>query len=558
MDTESDGFNAHVGKPLRMVQVGDKQTGWSIPHPAWSGFWTDKLNAYEGPLVFHNAVHDIPWLVVHSDRGRWRPPWERIDDTMTMAHLDDPTRPRGLKALADREVDPRASAGEKALHDGMKAQGWTWGTVPYDFAPYWVYAALDPVLTCHVWDRKKYVTEQFKQSYQIEMAATRIATNMKMHGAYIDVPYTEKAIGALKGYSGEIRAWLKQNFGVTSPMSGGQIGKVVEQHGIPIQFWTDGGAAQFDKDALIFYGINYPDIAPFTETIRAVRQSEKIIGTYLENFLSMRDANDLLHPSLWVNGAVTTRMSCSDPNLQNLIRDDKIVRGAFIPHPGMALISIDANQIEQRLVAHFSGDAGLIEAFLQADATGTDFFSIVASEIFKTPIDKKDPRRQRTKNTMYAKSYGAKVPKMALTAGIPVAQMEEFHAMLIARFPGLDGFMQACIREASQNAHRGKPAIYTPTGRRLLLNKDKIYTSANYKIQGHAAELLKIGANRLDAAGYGPYMVLPVHDEIILEAPENQAEAMLAEAEQILANRTDYAVPITWEGSVMRERWVKG
>jgi DNA polymerase I-like protein with 3'-5' exonuclease and polymerase domains len=421
------------------------------------------------------------------------------------------------------------------------------------------YGALDPVLTCHIWEKKKSVLAEFGPSYQIEMSATRIATNMKVHGAHIDVPYTEAAIAKLKAYSQDIRGWLKSGYGVTSPMAGGQIGGVLEAAGVEIQFWTDGGAPQFDKDALAFYTINYPQVSVFCEQVLAVRQAEKKIGTYLENFLLMKDADDMLHPSLWVNGARTSRMSCSDPNLQNLIRDDKIVRGAFIPdNPDHVLVTIDANQIEARLVAHFSDDPGLIAAFQQADATGQDFFSIIAGRIFQTEISKKDPRRQRTKNTIYSKMYGASVHKMALTAGIPVMQMQEFHDALIRQFPGLELFMKSSIHEASANSYRGKPAIYTPSGRRLLMTKGKEYTAANYKVQGHAAEVLKMGMHRLDAAGYGPYMVIPVHDEVLFSVPKENAEALMHEAEEVLANRTDYAVPITWGGDIMAEgRWSK-
>lgn len=553
-DTETSGFNPFKGE-LRLAQLGDTRHGWAIPYDTWGGFVLETLNKYEGPLVMHNSSFDVKWTQVHSG-GKWTPPWDRIDDTMAMAHLDDPTRPRALKALADREVDPRASAGQSALSDGMKKQHWTWATVPVDFAPYWVYAALDPVLTAHIWKKKKSVLTEFRDAYQIEMSATRIATQMMMHGALIDVPYTEKAIEKLKAYALECRDWLKA-FGVTSPMSSGQIGKVAENYGVDIAFFTDSGQPSFDKSALAYYIEMYPAARTFFETVRSTRQTEKIIGTYLENFLEMRDSDDRLHPSLWVNAAKTSRMSCSEPNLQNLIRDDKVVRGAIIPAERFVLMSIDADQIEARMAAHFSQDPGLIEAFRLADETGADFFSIIASEIYQTEIVKKDKRRQRTKNTFYAKIYGASTAKMAITAGVPVDQMAAFHLALNNRYPGLEHYMDSTIAESRMHSHRGMPAVYTPTGRRLLATPGKEYALANFKIQGHAAEILKLGMTRLDAAGFGDYMVVPVHDEVIFEVPEDQAEEMLHVAEETLADRTSYSVPITWGGDIMRERWVK-
>jgi DNA polymerase-1 len=558
VDTETTGFNAFkAGERIRLGQLGDMRKGWAIPWDQWGGVFMEAVTRYEGPLVFHNSSFDIKWMQKHA-YPTWKAPWDRIHDTMTMAHLYDPTRPRGLKPLADRIVDPRASAGSDALSDGMKQQGWTWATVPFNFAPYWVYAALDPVLTVHVWEKlHKEIETEFAGPYDLEMNAARICTNMMEHGALIDVPYVEKAIHGLREYASQCRDWLRGNYGITSPQSGGQIQRAFERLGVPILFHTAGGAASFDKDALQFYINEFPQAEQLATTIRAVRRVEKTIGTYLENFLEMMDSGHRVHPSLWVAGAKTSRMSCSDPNLHNLTRDDKYVRGSIIAQEGYVLMSIDADQIEARLTAHFSQDPGLIEAFHEADRTGKDFFSIIASEIFSTVIEKKDPRRQRTKNTFYGKIYGAQTPKMAATAGIPVQQMAEFHGALNARYPGLNAYMEATMAEGRHNLVRGMPSVVTPTGRRLMCTPGKEYTLANFKAQGHAAEVLKMGGTRLDAAGYGQYLVIPVHDEFILEAPASQAEAILHEAEEALADRTSYSVPITWGGEIMKERWVK-
>lgn len=560
VDVESTGFSPWHGH-LRLIQLGDLKHGWVCPaggKRSWAGAAMECIESWPGDYAYHNAPFDLKWLAVHE--GYVNPPWERIHNTMTLAHLLDPSRPRGLKPLGDKLVDPRASAGQAILNDGMKKQGWTFETVPLDFPPYWIYAGLDPVITAHVYSKcAPEVASQFQVPYDIERAADRICTGMMMHGALIDVEWVQKAIAWITAHAVNVRAWLKEYHGITSPLSGGQISRAMERLGVPVLMRTSAGAPQLDKAALEMYSHMFPGpCAELMTALRDVRQAEKVTGTYLRNFLEMRDGNDRLHPSLWVCEAKTSRMTCSDPNLQNLNRDNRAVRGSIIPAEGCWLISFDADQIEARLAAHFSEDPGLIEAFRIADETGIDFFVTIAQEIYQDPsITKKDPRRQITKNTMYGKQFGAGTEKMALTAGIPTEQMAVVHAALNLRYPGLNELMDRTVREGRNQLYEGRPAVYLPTGRRLLATPGKEYTLANFRIQGHAAEILKLGAARLEAQGLGPYMVMPVHDEIILEVPIHEAEEILKIGAEILTDRTNYLVPITWSGEIMKDRWVK-
>ena len=559
VDWETTGLNPYKGKP-RLVQLGDKQHGWVCPAGdgrSWSGFALELIENWRGDFAYHNAPFDIRWEQQHFG---YQPPWERIHNTMTMAHLVDPTRPRGLKQLGDRLVDPHCSAGEAILNEGMRKQGWTFETVPVDFDPYWIYAGFDPVITAHVYDKlAPEVFGSFAYPYDIERAADRICISMMNHGALVDVPWVNRAITAYGQLSRDIRDWLKTYHGITSPLSSGQVQKALERLGVPILFYTKTGQASVTKEALETYVAMFPGApADLCTALRNVRKMEKSIGTYLENFLEMRDGNDRIHPSLWVCEAKTSRMTCSAPNMQNLTRDDRAVRGSFIAQEGYVLMGIDANQIEARLAAHFSEDPGLIAAFRQADETGEDFFMLLAREIYRdASILKSDPRRQRTKNVMYAKQFGAGTEKMAITAGVPVEQIAPVHASLNEKYPGLNMLMDRTVAEGKQHPHNGRPAVYLPTGRRLLAQPGKEYTLANYRIQGHAAEVLKMGAAKMEQMGLGPYMEMPVHDEFILEVPVNDAEEVKKLAEQALDNRTDYLVPITWSAEIMPERWVK-
>jgi DNA polymerase I-like protein with 3'-5' exonuclease and polymerase domains len=559
-DTETGGLSVEKDK-LRLIQLGDLNHGWAVPFEMWGGGALEILSQYEGPLVGHNVPFDTRFIGYHAG---WQAPWHKIHDTMTMAHLVNPRFPKGkmmsagLKQLGDALIDPRASSGQAALSEGMRKQKWTWATVPLTFAPYWIYGALDPVLTCHVWRKlSPEVESSFSEVYDFERAVSRVLTAMMLKGMLIDVPYTEKKIDDIDTFSRDGRKWLSTTFGIDSPMSGLSIARTIESYGQEIIWRTEHGQPQMDKEALRYYGDNAaaPLVRELCTTVLTLRHAEKMRGTYLENLLGLRDKSDCVHASIWSLGARTSRMSVTDPALQTLPRDDLIVRGCFIPRPGCVLISIDASQIESRLAAHFSGDRGLIEAFRAADKGGGDFFCEVATEIFGEKITKQDKRRQHTKNTVYGSIYGAGSDKMALTAGVSPAVMAPVKQAFDARFPGLRELQNRILAEARQH---NPMCVYTPLGRRLLLDDERAYTQGtNALIQGHAAEILKKGLLDLDAAGFGDCLLLPVHDEVILEVPEGNAEDALRQVGKILTNRTDYAVPLTWDGKIMEERWIK-
>jgi DNA polymerase I len=553
-DTETGGLQP-AKDALRLIQLGDSRRGWAVPFQLWGGGALEILNAYEGELVAHNASFDSRFLMVHAE---WKPPWHKLHDTMTMAHLVNPLRPKGLKALANRLVDPRASAGEQVLHDGMRQQGWDWSTVPFTFDPYWIYSALDPVLTCYIWQKlAPEVTAQYSQVYDLERAVTRIITMMMLKGMKIDVAYVSEKLSSILEYSATARSWLLTEHLVSSPMSGREIAAALEAQGQKIEWHTEHGLPQIDKDALGWYRDNpvTPAVQQLCETVLAVRHAEKMAGTYLENLLKLRDRNDTVHASIWALGARTGRMSITDPALQTLPRDDLIVRGAFVPRPGNVFISIDADQIEARLAAHFSEDTGLIQAFKEADEGGRDFFCGVASTIFGENVEKNDKRRQMTKNCVYGSLYGAGAPKMAITAGVPLTVMGPVKENFDAAYPGLKKLTDRILTEARVV---DPPSIRTPLGRRLVADHGREYTQlTNAKIQGHAAEILKQGLLDLDAAGLGEALLLPIHDEVILEVKTEDAEEVLRLASSVLTNRDSYLVPLTWSGKIMPERWRK-
>lgn len=558
-DTESAGLSPYRDE-CRLIQIGDMRTGWAAPAKLWGGGILEILRDYQGDLGAHQMGYDH--RVIYQFSGL-KLNWAKIHDTLMSCHLHDSIMPHGLKAAGSRMVDPRAMEGERILQEAMAANHWTWATVPIDYPGYTAYAALDPVLTAHLWHKTgPAAMGSFREAYDLERATARIAAAMMDAGMLLDVPYIERQIEHLEAWERGAMAWLHEQFGMTSVNSAAQVERVLAKLGIPVMMFTKTGQASIDKDTLRVYATAYPQHRQVIETISYARKTYKIVNTHLRKFLALRDADDVIHASINTCQARTSRQSVTDPPMQTFDRDVPMIRGAYRPRPGNAFVTVDADQIEARITAHFSEDRGMIEMFRQAEETGIDFFRLMAGRIYQDDpekIAKSDIRRQLTKNSTYARIYGSGLDRMALTAGVPVEQAAPVYHAFGQMYPGPDRLMHQITQRCRAEERAGRRGfVTTPTGRVLFTDRNRGYAGLNYKVQGHSAEILKKGVIDLDAAGLTPYLRLTIHDEVLGEFPKDTAKEALAEMSRILTDRTTYAVPITWDGKVLSERWVKG
>jgi DNA polymerase-1 len=557
IDTESGGLSPYRHR-LRMVQVGDKRTGWSIPCPDWNGVAKEILNSYDGEWVAHNGVYD--WRVIKHHLGI-ELPWHKMHDTLSMARLDDPTRLAGLKPLSKMLLDRNViNVGEKRMKQGFEEHGWDWDTVPHNFPPYWQYSSLDPILTAHLDDiLRPRVLEKTPWAYDLERSANRICAEMMDRGVRIDVPYVEQAILDYAEHSKKIRAWLTEVHNITSPLSGGELSRAFEAMGEDISY-TDKGNAEFNKKILQQYMVDGKSerSRQLAKYILAARRVDKMPHDYLHKFLDLRNADDILHININVMGARTGRMSVDSPPLQQLPRDEKQIRGGIIPREGCVFVTCDLDQAELRIIADLSGDEGLIAAFHAADNGGDDFFTTVTSELHQVRVVKEDPRRQLTKNFCYAWSYGGGDAKLASTAGVPIETIRHIKKLFSERFPRMVEFKNRLEREAVAMRRAGEhPGVYLASGRFLPCEPGDEYVTLNYRIQGFAAEYMKMCLIRADSAGLGEFFVLPIHDEILMEVPIGQAEWAARTLEEAMTDRTSYKVPMTAGAKILTERWVK-
>jgi DNA polymerase I len=543
---------------LRLVQVGDGQQAWAMPWDEWAGAFYQAMDQFDGQIVCHNIGFEARWFDVQS---RWNLPWHRAHDTMIMAHIIDPLGVGALKRLAALYVDGRAVALQDTLDTELVKNGWTWGSVPTNFQPYWAYGALDCILTMRLWEQfyeKCGPGGPYNKAYELEMATRRIVTRMEINGARIDLDYSKKKFDELTEYAGSVKTWAKQKYNGVSIGSNIQLVRLFESLGAEINEFTPSGQKSASKDQLKLLSITGNDeVKALAEIVLKQRKADKLANTYFSNFLN-DNVNGFVHPSVKTLGARTSRMSIQNPALQTLPKGDDVVRSAFIPKDeDHVIVTSDLDQVEFRMVASLTGDANLIDMFNNADRTGSDPFTEIGKEVYNDPnFQRSDKRRGLIKGMIYGRLYGAGVAKQALTAGVPETTMKTVVNQFDSRFPGMTAFQQK-IEDVGMRRLKaeGQGYVYTWTGRRLPCDEDRVYTLLNYLAQGGAAEIFKQNLVKLDQADLTELLIVPVHDEIVLNAPRKDVEEIKRVVKECMTTTEGWAVPLTADVEGPLENW---
>ncbi len=539
IDTETAGFE-WFRLPLRMVQVGDAMTGWAIPWDDWKGVVKEILPRYDREIVFHNFKFDCLFL----EENGVEVPRRLLHDSEVLCHLENSAQPKALKAAASRYIDRGFAAGQAKLEESMATEGWTWASVPLDYGPYWHYAALDPIMTARLWEMFQHHTRA--DIYDIEIRSTDVLLRTERRGYRIDLEYCQTMAPKLRAYAQQLRGWATEAYGVKNLTSDQQVGQVLEAAGWQPQVFTDSGRPSLKKEVAEF--IDHP----LARAMLECKHADKMAGAYLDNFLDYR-RGDRVHAKLNPLGTRTGRMSVTEPALQTLPRDDVVCRDAFIPSVGNQLIICDYEQIEARLMVHFAGATDMHALFFDPTA---DFFTAMARQAFQDEgLMKKDIRRQRMKNGVYAKIFGSGVETFAGTIGVSYEEADAFIRMIDTTYPAILALQNEVGRVGRQREQdEGVGYIMTPYGQRHVLHHHEgVYKLLNYLIQGTASNVLKQKIVELDAAGVADYLVLPVHDELDFDVPQPAVPDVIRTIQQIMPSN-DFAVPVTVEVDVVN-RW---
>jgi DNA polymerase-1 len=292
---------------------------------------------------------------------------------------------------------------------------------------------------------------------------------------------------------------------------------------------------------------------PIIDAILAYREVEKLRSTYGAGLLQEVGPDGRIHASFNQTVARTGRLSSDQPNLHNIpVRSSlgRQFREAFVPADGAELLVADYDQIELRVIAHLSGDPGLVEAF----RTGTDIHSATAQRVFGVAADAVTPAmRARAKMVSYGLAYGMEAYGLSQRLAISVEEAADILSQYFAAFPKVKEYMARTVAEA-----RVRGYTETAFGRRRYLpdldspnfqvRQAAERQAMNAGIQGLAADIFKVALVRLDAAlakgGCRSRLVLQVHDEILVETFIEEAEVVSALTEDVMKNAAELSVPL--------------
>jgi len=557
VDTETGGFDWWRDR-LRTVQFGDRHHGWCIEWDRWAGLIIEALNRYDGPIAMHNAKFDTHFLEVNGVRlKRWL-----VHDTRAMAHILNPAKRTGLKPKSAEVLGPWALHGEDELKQAMTAGGWTWDTVPVELL--WKYAAFDTVLTAQLADELyPWIAQGYQGIYDLEIASTQVLCDMERRGILIDRGYLTRAMEDWGRQEAAVGHVLKEQFNVHNPNSDQQVMRALERETgwRPIVF-TDKGNPKLDDD--ILRAIDHP-VAQLT---LGHREYHKMTHTYGRNILELCGPDGRLHASINPLGARTGRMSVSRPSLQNLPAKDDRIRNAFWVPEGYYMGKADYDQIEGRLFAHYSGDQRMLEMVRYGDhlasqgRSGYDLWSNSARMVFGVGWEDEVPKplRKKVKGVALGKMYGSGLETFAATSGLTLAEASEANSAYERAFPETrkDAFPSRVAKQLwVRNQESGDPHVVTAYGRKEPCWPREAYKAVNYLIQGTAADVLKAKLVELSRTWVGETMILPIHDEVLFEWPEDAAHDALAVVNEVMPERTKFQVPLTTDAELVR-RWGDG
>jgi DNA polymerase-1 len=292
---------------------------------------------------------------------------------------------------------------------------------------------------------------------------------------------------------------------------------------------------------------------PVPAQVLAYRQLAKLKSNYVDSLPLLADSDGRVHTTFNQVGTATGRLSSTNPNLQNIpIRTEKgrEIRAAFIAAPGRVLLSADYSQIELRLMAHFSEDPLLVQAY----QAGQDIHTLTASEVFGVPpISMSKETRNRAKAVNFGIVYGISPFGLAANLNIPQAEARLYIETYFARYAGVRQFIDRLLEEtrATQQVRtlfgRVRP-IPDIQSRNPNLRGFAERTAVNTPLQGTAADMIKIAMIRIDqklrTQNLQTKMTLQVHDELLFDVPEEEIEAASALVKQEMENVIRLNVPI--------------
>ena len=480
-------------------------------------------------------------------------------DTMLQSYIIDAVGSRhDMGSLALKYLGQRVISFEEVAGKGAKQVSFDHVDIEQAAA----YAAEDADVTLRLHETlmpKLEAEASLNEVYQrLELPLVPVLSKIERNGAYV-------SIDKLRAQSHEIAIRLAelesqacelagQPFNLASPKQLGEI--LFEKLELPVIKKTPKGAPSTAEEVLVELANDYELPAVLIEH----RGLAKLKSTYTDKLPEMVDTRTgRVHTSYHQAVTATGRLSSSDPNLQNIpirTQEGRRIRQAFIAPEGRKIVAADYSQIELRIMAHLSSDAGLLHAF----ANELDVHSATAAEVFDVSLDEvTTDQRRKAKAINFGLIYGMSAFGLAKQIGVARGEAQEYIDRYFARYPGVADYMDATRAIAHEQGY-----VETLLGRRLYLpeinarNKQRQLaaerTAINAPMQGTAADIIKLAMIDVDAwlteTALDAKMIMQVHDELVFEVADEACETLCNNVTERMANVIELQVPLLTEVGV--------
>ena len=474
-------------------------------------------------------------------------------DTMLESYILDSTGTRhDMDSLALKYLGHKTTHFEDIAGKGVKQL--TFDQIPLEVAG--PYAAEDADITMRLhevfWPKIEKEQKLVSLFNEIELPLVPVLSRIERKGALLDIDLLaeqsqdlETRISELEKEAHEIAG---QAFNLGSPKQLGEI--LFEKLELPVVKKTPKGAPSTAEDVLVELALDYP----LPKLLLEHRSLSKLKSTYTDKLpIMLSEVSGRVHTSYHQAVTATGRLSSSEPNLQNIpirTEEGRRIRKAFIAPPGFSLVAADYSQIELRIMAHLSKDAGLLSAFNE----DRDVHTATAAEVFEVDQDAvSGEQRRKAKAINFGLIYGMSAFGLAKQLGLGRNQAQEYIDRYFARYPGVKDYMDATREVAHEQGF-----VETLFGRRLYLpeinarNKMRQQaaerTAINAPMQGTAADIIKKAMLDVDrwllSQDVDASIVMQVHDELVLEVNESILDTLIEKINTLMSGAASLDVPL--------------
>ncbi|MCM2391756.1 DNA polymerase [Streptomyces albipurpureus] len=566
-DTETTGLATYSRDfRIRTAQFGTPNQAWVLQVEKGSDL--QRLSSWALRTLPALSMQNRNFDMLASDRHLPGITLEKLApktlDTYIHLHLSDPRRRdqggigNGLKDASAHYVDPSAPDTAAGLYDEFHKIGHTkdtgWRHIDIDNPLYLSYAGGDVILTSRLLPKVQARVAELGINPSLipfEHEVGYVCALIERRGMRIDREYTTRLSAEL---SDESARWAEEarKYGVENINSTRQVSAALLGMGEEIKERTAGGAVQVDGNVLKRLadvdrqwdpiGSRTPN--PLAMAILRSKRASKWRTSYADAMLRTADENDRVHPKIGALAARTARMSISDPPFQQLPSGKWEVRRAVIADEGHRMISVDYSSVEPRVMAALSGDERMTAAILRGD----DLHNLTAASVYGP--DFVPAQRKVAKVVQLGVAYGGGAKTIAAQTGLTLPEAQAAVRGYKRTYPRLARY----IRSLQAQVIRDGYTLRTPSGRRLVFDRDAAYASFNGEIQSTARDIFAQGLLEIHARGLTQHVLLPVHDEIIADATDNEAPDIAREIGEAMT-MTLRGIPLGTDPDVGGASW---